>query len=52
MSYLRPIRKDELTTWLLENGPEDAGYWDVDAPALAQKLIDKFDILTYSNTPT
>lgn len=53
MSYLRPIRLEELTDWLLENGlaEEEAGYGHVDAATLAQKLIDKFDILTYSKTP-
>lgn len=45
MSYLRPIRKSELVEFLQEN-------FDVPVEELAQIMINKFDILTPSNTPT
>lgn len=44
MSYLRPIRKEELAEWL--NLVE---YDTLDAEYLAHLLIDKFDILITSN---
>ncbi len=41
--YLRPVRLSELAQWLLDNE-----FDTMNADTLAQKLIDKFDILTYS----
>lgn len=51
MSYLRPIRQEELVEWLLEKGyaEERPGFGHVDAEELAQELIRKFEILHYSN---
>lgn len=48
MSYYREIRIDELTKWLIENGVD--GYTETTAEELAQRLLDRFDILTFSNT--
>lgn len=52
MSYYRAIKVVELTKWLLENGlaEEQSGFGHVSAEDLAQKLVDKFDIMTYSQT--
>lgn len=48
--YLRPVRVDELISWLLENGfaEEQSGFGHVDANELARALVEKFDIHTYS----
>lgn len=50
MSYLRPIRQEELVAWLLYKGyaEEHAGFGHVDAEELAAELIKKFEILHYS----
>jgi hypothetical protein len=50
MSYLRPIRQEELVEWLLENNyaEELPGYGHVAAEELAAALIRKFEILHYS----
>lgn len=46
MSYVRPIRVDELTAWFVKNGLSE----DVAVP-LAQKLYDEMDeILIESKT--
>ena len=44
MSYLRPIRKEELIEWL-----EAIDYEALLIEDFAQKLIDKFDMLVVSN---
>ena len=51
MSYLRPVRHEELVEWLLANSfaEELPGYGHVDANELATALIRKFEILHYSN---
>lgn len=53
MAYLRPVREDELVEWLLANGFAEAesGFGHVSAEELAQKLIDRFDVLTMSQLP-
>lgn len=53
MSYFRPVREEELISWLLENGlaEEESGFGHVSAEELAQKLIDRFDVLTLSKSP-
>lgn len=45
MSYVRPIRVDELIKWIKDNG-----YDEVSAETLAQALVDTFDIITTSMT--
>lgn len=52
MSYLRNVRVEELSEWLLQKGyaEESAGFGHVSADELAQALIDKFDILVTSAT--
>ena len=54
MSYYRPIRKDELAAWLLQKGYAEAesGYGHVSADELAEALIERFDVLFTSNSPT
>lgn len=49
--YLRPVRVEELSQWLLTKGfaEEKAGYGHVDADSLAQELMKKYEILTYSH---
>jgi hypothetical protein len=44
VSYLRPIREEELSTWL-----KAVEYDTLDAEFLAHLLVDKFDILITSN---
>lgn len=48
MSYYRPMRVDELVKWLVEN----EFVHELDAPALAEALVEKFDVLGYSSTAT
>lgn len=52
MSYIRPIKLEELIQWLLENGfaEEKPGYGHVDAETLAQALINRFDVITKAST--
>ena len=52
MSYYREARKDEIVAFLTGN------YWNsdhdmiiVDAGELAEALINRFDVLTTSDTP-
>jgi hypothetical protein len=45
--YLRPIRLTELIDWLDANE-----YDDLEVDDLAQRLFDKFEILTYSTQAT
>lgn len=49
MSYVRPVRLSELVDWLFGEGVDDE---NTDVEALAQAMINKFDILTYSMEPT
>lgn len=53
MSYYRETRKDELVAWLLEKGyaEEESGFGHVSADELAEALIQRFDVLTTSDTP-
>lgn len=48
--YLRPVKLEELTNWLLTKGyaEEKPGYGHVDAETLAKALIEKFDVLIES----
>lgn len=52
MSYLRPVKLEELKTWLLEKGfaEEESGFGHVDAETLAEALMDRFEIITKSST--
>lgn len=45
MTYLRPIRLEELVKYFKANGLDGE---DGFVEELAQKMVDKFDILTYS----
>lgn len=47
MSYLREVRVEELIDWLDRND-----YHQIDSTDLAQRLVDRFDILTTSHTAT
>jgi len=53
MSYVRPVRQQELVTWLLENGfaEEKPGYGHVDAETLAAALRERFDVIITSAQP-
>lgn len=44
MSYVRPVRVDELVEWLNSVNVEDI-------EGLAQALTERFDIITTSNSP-
>lgn len=45
MSYYREVVEQELVKWLVEN-------LDADTPEeLAKRLIERFDVLTTSNSP-
>lgn len=52
MAYYRPIRIDELTPWILEQVKKENLISDnqIDAKALATALLNKFDVLGYSQT--
>lgn len=47
MSYLRPVKHEELVAWLLERGyaEEKSGYGHVSADELAAALIETFDLI-------
>lgn len=51
MSYVRPIRKDELVEWLHAHFPEFDDSLDVDPDLLATELIEAFDVITTSHKP-
>lgn len=50
MTTLRPIEKDELVAWLYTLGVSDNAEYHQGPTAeyLAEKLLDRFDISTYS----
>lgn len=47
MSYVRPMKINELTQWILERTSLDT----LEAETLAQDLIDTFDVITTSDSP-
>lgn len=46
MSYVRPIRKEELVKWIYDHGLAEA-----DTETLAEALVAEFDIITEAHTP-
>lgn len=47
MSYIRPVRLEELVAWLVENEYVNA----LEATALAAALIERYDVITEASTP-
>lgn len=49
--YVRPVKLEELTNWLLAKGyaEEKPGYGHVDADTLAKALTEAFEVLIHSN---
>lgn len=50
MSYLRPVKLEELKTWLRQELPSSADITEVDVEVLAEALMDRFEIITKSST--
>lgn len=44
MSYYRPVRLSELIAWLVDQAGVDPEV----ASDLAQKLVDRYDLMTYA----